>query len=141
MTLPELRSLYDRVCKADGPDRAIDIDLMVAFLPRHRIIKVAGVDDLIRFSQVWDSSSACWRDADRIAYTASLDAITALIERELPGVARESGNCVGLNGKWFFGRITGAAFCMQETRPTEPLALTAAFLAACIAKREAENAE
>ena len=84
-------ALIARLEALTGPDREVDIDLMLAFLPKHREISVIGIDRLVRFPQKYDRG---WKDVDIVPYTASLDAVIALVERELPGMAWALGQNV-----------------------------------------------
>ncbi|MBN8535400.1 MAG: hypothetical protein J0L51_15085 [Rhizobiales bacterium] len=84
----ELLALGERCEKATGPDREIDatLDLLVGgpqdfFGPAFGTVYVDGPE--------YHNGAATWAGGGRRyyvpVYTASLDAITALIERKLPG--------------------------------------------------------
>lgn len=77
MTLDKeaLQGLLDRVRAANGPDREID----------WRIAEMLSIPEPWRGSTIWPPFMANSKFDKAIpAYTASLDVITALIERELP---------------------------------------------------------
>lgn len=101
MTRSTLEELLARCERATGPDREIDLDMMAAFLPRHRVIEAMGIDDLMRFPQTWQSDVG-WRDAERVAYTSSLDAIVGLIRSDLGWYWRAGHGSVG---NWVNGRL------------------------------------
>jgi hypothetical protein len=82
--MSDLRELLARAQAATGADRELDIDLMVRFLPRHRKEQAIGIDSLVWFVMAFQDGR--WQDVQPISYTASLDAVTALIEQVLPGV-------------------------------------------------------
>jgi hypothetical protein len=118
-TRDEWLALAGRCETAKGPDRELDADILSAWAPLDRNGTKAG----------WrmDGEPGDWAKP----YTASLDAITALIERELPGRDVHSGT--------FRGRANGMIMNADRTAgpwreaATEPLARCAAF---CRAKAE-----
>lgn len=127
MTRDEWLALAERCETAKGADREIDGDIahaakqFVDYLPRvperpWLWAEFVEPDD-------WE----CWEAPE---YTASLDAITALIERELPGSTFKVGrDGAGANYAQCAGkRITEAA--------TPTLALCAAFCRAMAEKGE-----
>lgn len=72
--MTDLLSLISRLEAASGPDRDLDLDLWRAFTDTHGV-----------------PSDVAWRLAGEPRLTASLDAITALIERALPGWGWHTG--------------------------------------------------
>jgi len=142
-TKAELQALLERVKAATGPDREIDRligeTLSAEYQPRNvyrRGHYIGNRPVLLRVA----------RDYPR--YTASLDAITALIERELPGWAwfvqkiDVAGNASSAD-LWIPAQRTQGLRVERcyEQAATPPLALTAAFLSAMIAQMEDEHAE
>lgn len=79
-----LADIISRIERATGPDRELDVDLMAAFLPRHKVTTEVGFEELIRVAWAWDSREGIWREVERIPYTASVDAVLALMQRALP---------------------------------------------------------
>ena len=72
-----LTSLRERVEKATGPDREIDVEIF--------------------FELDWTGQGDA-RTAPE--YTSSIDAVVALIERELPGWAWKEGTCCVSDDAW-----------------------------------------
>lgn len=123
-TEAELQALLERVKAATGPNYALEVDI-------HAMC--AGAVDT--------------PDRRAPAYTASLDAITALIERELPGwdfticSHRFDGSEHGkpyadLASQRFIDGDADEEEWAEAMAASMPLALTAAFLSAMIAKME-----
>ena len=121
-TKAELQALLERVKAATGPNYALEIDIHALF--------ARAVDT---------------PDRRAPAYTASLDAITALIERELPGRGYGVLPAFDAWGGWIFRTMSPARFGgghdIGKGGPTPALALTAAFLSALIAQMEPSHAE
>jgi len=120
-TKAELQALLDRVKAATGPNYALEVDI-------HAMC--AGAVDT--------------PDRRAPAYTASLDAITALIERELPGAmwsacVMEEGPFAQIIRVMPDGGYVGGLTASNAATPC--LALTAAFLSAMIAQMGDEHAE
>lgn len=126
MTRDEWLALAERCETAKGPDREIDASIYA--LLGHSV-KRGPVSPYPRRERTWCLRIAKnWSAMDRL--TASLDAITALIERELPGSTFKVGrDGAGANYAQCAGkRITEAA--------TPTLALCAAFCRAMAEKGE-----
>ena len=166
-TKSELQALLERVKAATGPDRMIDAAVQHAVFPQQRVLldpgKVFGPGEKRppTYGVLSDIDILEWwgvADIERegIAglfeappYTASLDAITALIERELPGWWCDfrlgtipphlpKGRAV----LWNSDRRTRESIngCVGDAA-TPALALIAAFLSAMIAQMGDEHDE
>jgi len=128
-----LSTLIDRVRAASGPDREIDADVYEAlgYQVKRRPVRHSSVHKSHATSVSWRYlDSGRWLAMEY--FTASLDAVVALIERELPeancwGVEKEPGYIEAFvsrnnveSGHWM--RLGNAA--------TPALSLLAAFLSA-----------
>jgi hypothetical protein len=129
MTRERWIALAERCEKATGPDREIDAAIFLAINPAFSAPewKLYGGG----FRHIYDSSDArILPPASHTPgrYTASLDAITALIQKELPEHDYTSGHTNG--GLTIHAQCGSTEYRYAET---EPLARCAAF---CRAKAE-----
>jgi len=134
-----LRELLERVRKAEGPDRELDAELAICFGWQYRSRKGRGrewLDDSFGSVETWVRQPP--------AFTASLDAITALIERELPGQAWT----LGKNVHYHYWQCTFIALdengnpfglASSHAAATPEIAMVAAFLSAKAALAEART--
>ncbi len=124
-SIEELSGLVDRVKAATRADGSIDADLAIAMGAQYRSRKGRGrewLEDSHGGVETWVRRPP--------AYTASLDAITALIERQLPKQTPELiRQALSDLGKRFGWHIT---FPKPGQMAMLPLALCAAFLTALI---------
>jgi len=140
-TKAELQALLERVKAATGPDR--EIDLEIALFAGWTHVRMKG-DAKPYWRKPGETQYFMRYEPPR--YTASLDAITALIERELPGLCLSVGQNVH-HFYWFasLGDVDDDGVPREvasgHSEFTAPLALTVAFLSAMIAQMEAEHAE
>lgn len=135
-----LQDLLERVEKAEGPDREIDVALWLHTTPgatrRGTHVKHAHSD------AEWDVDET--RDATGYlvvvpAYTASLDAALALVERKLPGWTWRLDSPDSASEP-AFARLSGPEWRSGAGWAKTPaLALLAALLRALIAQGEAEQ--
>lgn len=157
MTMPtrdEVQALLERVMAATGPDQDIDAEIALAACSevagwvRHP--NWAAMDPKVKSlrAELWLSEEGflAWRDHnENVAsvmappYTSSIDAILALIEKELPAVMWSA--CIMEEGPYaqvlrpmpnggYVGGLT------QSSAATVPLALCAAFLSAKLAQMQ-----
>jgi len=143
-----LRGLIERVEAATGPDRELDARIAAATgMPMlfcdfdagsyHGDCKSPGCGKPLGLSDERRSYPNRWEDDERLpAFTASLDAITALIGRVLPG-------CWQRHDVWpsterpaqaSLTPLTTEGYCYGATAPTLPLALCLALLRALEAR-------
>jgi hypothetical protein len=130
MTLAELK---ERVSAATGPDRELDIAIALAFsrAPEGYTRAVQHGTPMLWFWHEADHRAPYWRTPE---YTASLDAVMALVSAKLPGWtwgidthSPDKGVCAILS------KPTGECFDMPgdvvvEYAKTAPLAILAALL-------------
>lgn len=128
--MAELSELIERVEKATGADRELDRDL-------HEALTGECVHRHTREEYCWDNIVIC-NDCGKEHpsqkwpwYTASLDAVVALVEKQRPGWACgvDSGpktKIAFVDPHDFADRIFGARFTAEG--PTPALALLLAFL-------------
>ncbi len=127
MKRDDLELLLERVQKAMGPERGLDATIFGLLAlpepwPTWIVEQEAGRDDFTAIPR----------------YTASLDAITALIERELPGWQIACGTCGEHDVPWAcVTEPMEPCRDFSESDLTMPLALCAAFLQALIAQVQA----
>lgn len=86
--MPDLRPLLDRIEKAEGPDRELDLLIWVALVANPS--KEYNWSDGVWFKDHGEKDRGpYWRACDHTKeapfYTASLDAALALVERVRPG--------------------------------------------------------
>lgn len=116
--------IIDRLEKATGPDRNIDVfawTLIIGIKPRHTFF--AGRDEHVE------------------KITASIDASVALVEKMLPGWAhgydKGQKTCIGFVDRHDFNdRITGARF--TATGASAPIAILIALFKALEAKESGD---
>jgi hypothetical protein len=138
-----LHELLERVKAASGPDRELDAAIHMAVLPDDFASKIMRGDYATHswrlgsggVSYVSPNSGGTSGGSHPVAaYTASIDAAVALIERVLPGcewdVSTASGGRAGYEVE--IVRPHGGAW--TRPGPTPPLALIAALLEAKIAE-------
>lgn len=145
MTSVQLQDLLDRVKAASGPDRELDAEIACQlrchpYGPFHWLDKSPEAVFAPTYAG-WVGFTLPGEDAPRGAwaspeYTASIDAILALIERELSGHMGGFEPCLG---RAFYGKIILVSKQMTQLMTTAKgatpaLALCAAFLAAKIAE-------
>lgn len=135
---PTHADLLARVEAATGPDRELDAALWLDFTP-----------GATRRASTVKSSKGLWPDytIDETreaggalivvpAYTASLDAALALVERVLPGWVWSVGNLASGGGQAYLMRAQSAALIGGKAS-TPALALLAAMLKALMAQESA----
>jgi hypothetical protein len=146
----EWLALAERCEKATGHDREIDADICILAnwigpTQPHQMFQGPAIN--LRRGEDWNSPSdgdwLDWEDADGDPWsdcaprlTASLDAITALIERELPGwdwsTAKSHEHCRA--NVWRLSPISRGSFPPKHaTAATAALAMCAAFCRAMAA--------
>lgn len=112
--MTDLSDLIERVRKAEGTDRQLDYALFCHFAP----MEVASA----------------WHPLHGHKYTSSLDAITALIEKKLPGAKKSLTELVvgWSSSVLILDAVDGSAVAedFHADAPTAPLALCLAFLLA-----------
>ena len=129
-----LSTLIDRVRAATGPDREIDADVYEAlgYQVKRRPVRHSSVHKSHATSVSWRYlDSGRWLAMEY--FTASLDAVVALIEREMPGAEYE----YELTNIYGIAQATVGLNFSAGTPPSERrkdgnvvLALLAAFLSA-----------
>lgn len=140
-TASEWLALAERCEKATGPDREIDALIWQALYPDKLVMTDGGgygpdkrPPTYVRASQLpvskWESKTDLAILIGAEPVTASLDAITALIERELPGFIWSSTFSVGLSTAKLFK--SGTDFIGFGS--SEPLARCSAFCRAMAVK-------
>jgi len=153
--MAELQELLERVKAATGPDRKIDADIYNAIIDDGGRIAFKVKD----WSRQPGSRLSRWHDgwltgkgetdgyAEELErYTASLDAIVGLIERELPGWiidhigADALGQPAALKTIGWTAELWNGLCTVQGQSEALPLALCAAFLAAKIAQSDPSKA-
>lgn len=140
----EIEALIERVEKATGPDREIDLAIDLALFPASEIAKLMqfrrGLDNNEGMSwdihhsgsvvfQKIDHHGACYYNGGYplAKYTSSLDAAVALAERVLPGAHWEiHGDCSAMMR---IGPAAADDICVWKAA-TPALALVAATLRA-----------
>lgn len=117
--MSDLELLLEKVRTAEAGSRELDLEFWRLFDPKARDVEAAGKEPL---PWLW-------------MVTTSIDAIVALIARELPGWAKgfDAGpeTCIAFIDRHDYSRRMFAAR-FHVTAATAPLALCAAFLAAKI---------
>jgi hypothetical protein len=124
--MSDLERLIERVEKATGPDEALDADILSAlgWHCRHG-------------NGPWqDPDGVVWRCFlnDKVPVTSSLDAVVALIEREMQWADWDVSRTVTDEGPRFVAEVGGETQVWH--RPTAPIALLAAFLRARLAQEK-----
>lgn len=119
----DIAELIARVESTTGPDRELDLDLGTSLdgLTTRREFGMAG--------NWWTRVMCGGTTAELPAYTGSIDATVALIEKQLPGWMRAYGNINEHGHHW--ACLTDPDWpCLdyEASGPTEPLALLLAFL-------------
>lgn len=133
-TLPRLRESLSLVKEATGPDREIDRRLALAL--GWKTFETARKDE---FGVIWKCPATGFeRFGGPWDWTASLDAVVSLIEREMPGKARRLLEAALTDLDWggrnFEGRWPGLPFAQRLV-----LSLLAVFLSALIAQMQREE--
>ena len=123
--MTDLAQLLARIEAATGPDREVDAAMWLTFVEKHMLGQKIDLDMIGRWP----------------AYTASIDAIVALIERALPGWCPSVGQNVH-HKDWlgYLHRVdepNGDIETVYGRHPTVPaLALCAAFVRAMMAQQQ-----
>jgi len=139
--MSQLEELLERIRAAKGADREIDGDIAAAFeiAPSH----LPRVTDVGR-SWLWADfvPPDDWETWEAPAFTASIDAALALVERVLPGwrlTLRQMSSqwrATMMDAGCSPGMTLMLGFSTAEFAPTAPLAILAALLSALIAQRK-----
>ena len=130
--MTNLEQLLDRVVKATGADREIDLAISILFPPHGEARKVSNA---LAGTYWYDNE---FSSGSRLAtgYTSSVDADIALIERVLPGWQINMHH-YGEGSTIAEASIGNRATAKPINAPTLPLALVAAALSALIVKEKA----
>lgn len=87
--------IIERLEKADGPSRELDLAILPLWEPQHEALRVWPEPYQTELSEygfsAWKEGS--WVSAPLPRFTASLDAASALVERTLPGWWWKVGTC------------------------------------------------
>lgn len=152
--MPDLKALLERVEKSREPDRELDADLVegLDLHPGRAAIRKPWIDQDGRSSPAWYTpNGAYWWHPPK--FTASLDAVLALVEEKMPGA---NVKLLWTGGDWRPGYLAtarvGASYSGRDDHEngqpnargegkTLALAMLAALLRALIAQQEKVRAD
>lgn len=100
--MTDLESLLERIEKASGPDRELDVAIMTALVPT-KSGKPWWFDGKREQGTAPAITTERWKER-AARTTASLDAAIGLVERVLPDWAVDVGNKAYVDGKWQGGK-------------------------------------
>lgn len=134
----DLKELLERVEKAEGPDRELDVLIAQAIAKPTTMLNgltfdgavAAYPNDLAGIAQNWPVPT----------YTASLDAALALVERVLPGWKKAFSHRSFQYDGWLVTLVPVSGDAQQGRSESAALALLAAMLNALLSQREASHA-
>lgn len=127
-----LLNLVDRLRKANGPDRELDVAIMQALIPECEMYSPMCRGDEPIF---WHGP---YRKQECPRLTESLDAVVALIERQLPGMGYWL-MCPGNGDKYGHVQYNDRGADVSARGASAPIAILAAFLLALQEKEKTRD--